>query len=66
MDMRRVLGIMLANPTQPARDVIVNMTGAQASLVLRCADYSFNRLLNRMLEVNLTKQMEAPNADSRN
>ncbi|KAJ4207347.1 hypothetical protein NW767_002597 [Fusarium falciforme] len=66
MDMRRVLGIMLANPTQPARDVIVNMTGAQASLVLRCADYSFSRLLNRMLEVNLTKQMEAPNTDSRN
>ncbi|RSL62248.1 hypothetical protein CEP54_005873 [Fusarium duplospermum] len=64
MDMRGVLGIMLANPTQPARDVILNMTGAQASLVLRCADYSFTRLLDRMLEVNLTKQMEAPNANS--
>ncbi|KAL2682690.1 hypothetical protein Neosp_007143 [[Neocosmospora] mangrovei] len=66
MDMHQVLGIMLANPTQPARDVILNMTGAQASLVLRCADYSFSRLLNRMLEVNLTKkQREAPNANSR-
>ncbi|KAJ4315624.1 hypothetical protein N0V84_008277 [Fusarium piperis] len=64
MDMRGVLGIMLANPTQPARDVILNMTGAQVSLVLRCADYSFSRLLSRMLEVNLTKQMEAPSADS--
>ncbi|RSM00384.1 hypothetical protein CEP52_009159 [Fusarium oligoseptatum] len=63
MDMRGVLGIMLANPTQPARDVILNMTGAQASLVLRCADYSFSRLLDRMLEVNLTKQMEASNAN---
>ncbi|UPL03408.1 hypothetical protein LCI18_014342 [Fusarium solani-melongenae] len=64
MDMRRVLGIMLANPTQPARDVILNMTGAQASLVLRCADYSFSRLLNRMLEVNLTKQRETPDVNS--
>ncbi|KAI8717770.1 hypothetical protein NCS52_00854000 [Fusarium sp. LHS14.1] len=65
MDMRRMLGIMLANPTQPARDVILNMTGVQASLVLKCADYSFSRLLNRMLEVNLTKkQREAPNTNS--
>ncbi|KAM0431036.1 hypothetical protein ACHAPT_005673 [Fusarium lateritium] len=59
LDMRGVLGIMLANPTQPARDVILNMTGTQASLVLSCADYSFSRLLDRMLEVNLPKQMRA-------
>ncbi|EEU39096.1 uncharacterized protein NECHADRAFT_81754 [Fusarium vanettenii 77-13-4] len=65
MDMRRVLGIMLANPTQPARDVILNMTGAQASLVLRCADYSFSRLLNRMLEVKLTKQRETSDANNK-
>lgn len=67
MDMRGALAIMLANPTQPARDVILSMTGAQASLVLRCADYSFGRLLSRMLEVNLAKQTEeaaAPGADS--